>query len=90
LDRPLINGRPTSFFTINGIKVRIPHVPSIIYYNGRIIKKKLEHEKIIGRIRGLNFTRVVKGINHYQFVDDTLLLGEALTITTRISKASAR
>jgi hypothetical protein len=38
--------------------------------------KKLDFERISGNITGVQITRGVKNINHSQFADDTLLLGE--------------
>jgi len=37
-------------------------------------------------VHGINFARGVKGINHSQFVDDTLFLGDAKNIIAKIFK----
>jgi len=44
------------------------------------LSRKLEHEREIGNLPGLQISRGVNNLNHSQFVDDTLLLGGASTI----------
>jgi hypothetical protein len=39
------------------------------------LSRKLEFEREFGWIQGISFMRGVKGINHSQFVDDTLFMG---------------
>jgi hypothetical protein len=44
---------------------------------------KLEHERIVKNIQGLQIVHGVKNLNHSQFADDTLLLGGASVIIAR-------
>jgi hypothetical protein len=50
-------------------------------------RKKLEFERSSSQVHGISFMRGVKGINHSQFVDDTLFLGGASIIITKRFKA---
>jgi hypothetical protein len=47
------------------------------------LSRKLDHERRMGRIMGLHLARGVKGINHSQFVDDTLVLEVESTIIAK-------
>jgi hypothetical protein len=47
------------------------------------LSRKLEHERIVGNILGLQITRRAKNLNHSQFAEDTLLLGGASMIIAR-------
>jgi len=44
------------------------------------LNRRLEWERSSGSIPWLHIARGVKRINHYQFVDDTLLMGGASKI----------
>jgi hypothetical protein len=44
------------------------------------LSRKLEHERVIGNLSGINIVRGVKIINHSQFTDDTILIGGACII----------
>jgi hypothetical protein len=41
------------------------------------LSRKLEHERLVGNLPGLQIARGVKNLNHSQFADDTLLMGGA-------------
>jgi hypothetical protein len=65
--------------------VKVVHFP--LLYTSQTLKCRVEHERATGRIQGISFMRGVKGINHFQFVDDTLFLGVATTIIAKRFKA---
>jgi hypothetical protein len=50
------------------------------------LNMKLEVERRMGRIHGLQIARGVKELNYSQFVDDSLILGTSSSIIARIFK----
>lgn len=75
---PLLNGRPTNFFKASrGLRQGCPLSPFLYILLADCLSWKLEEERRTRKLPGLLIARGVKEINHYQFADDTLLLGAA-------------
>jgi hypothetical protein len=78
---PLVNGRPSSLFSINmGLRQGFPLSPLLYIIMAYSLSRKLENERTTRNILVLRIVRVVKSINHLQFMNDTILLGGASTI----------
>jgi hypothetical protein len=78
---PLVNGRPINFFdSSHGLRQGFPLSPLLYIIMENSLNRKLEYERTIRNLPGLQIVWGSKGINHSQFVDDTLLMGGASTI----------
>jgi hypothetical protein len=47
------------------------------------VSRKPKFERVPVRLHGISFARGVKGINHSQFANDTLLIGGASTVMAK-------
>jgi hypothetical protein len=62
---PLVNGRPTNFFQISrGLCQGCPLSPLLFIIMAEALNRKLEHEREIGNLPGLQIARGVKNMNH--------------------------
>jgi len=85
---PLINGRPgPSFQSLRGLRQVCPLSPYLFILMAESFSCALDHKRQVGLITGIKFEDDIKNINHSQFADDTLLLGEMTTIITRRFKS---
>jgi hypothetical protein len=75
-----MKGLPTFFKSKRGLRQGCPLSPLLYIIMVEALNKELEHERVSGKLQGISFARGVKGINHSQFVDETLLLGGASSI----------
>ena len=84
---PTINGRPCTFFqSSRGLRQGCPLSPLLYILMVESLSKKLEHERRMGRLPGIEFTWGIKEINHSQFADDTLILITSSSIIEEIFK----
>jgi hypothetical protein len=73
-----------NFSNLAGISdMGCPLSPSLYILMADSLSHKLEEERRLGHLPGIQITPGVKEINHSQFADDTLLLGAASPIITR-------
>ena len=84
---PLVNGRPTKFFQASrGIRQGCPLSPYLYILVVDSMSRKLQQWQNIEELRGLKIARGVRSANHAQFVDDTILLWGASTVTSESFK----
>eukprot|EP00253_Pinus_taeda_P031968 PITA_31968 len=82
---PLVNGRPTEFFSASrGLRQGCPLSPFLYILMADSLSKKLSQEQQRGTIPGIRIVQDIPSVNHALFVDDALLLGGA---SLRMAKA---
>jgi hypothetical protein len=85
---PLINGHPAKFFQASrGLRQGCPLSPVLYVIQASVLSFQL-HICLQNRsLLGIRVVPKVKDVNHAQFADDTLLLGDANLKTTRKFKS---
>jgi hypothetical protein len=84
---PLVNGRPIDFFQASrGLRQGCPLSPLLYAIQASVLSFQLSKSMQQCTLIGLSISPRVARINHAQFVDDTLLLGQANLSTTRALK----
>lgn len=85
---PLVNGRPSpSFQSSRGLRQGFPLSHYLFIMMVESFNCALDHKRQTGLIIGIKYEDGIKNINHSQFADDTLLIGEASVIIARRFKA---
>eukprot|EP00253_Pinus_taeda_P005327 PITA_05327 len=75
---PLVNGRPTEFFSASrGLRQGCPLSPFLFILMADSLSKKLSQEQQRGSIPGIRIVQDIPSVNHALFADDALLLGGA-------------
>lgn len=75
---PLVNGIPgPPFQSSTGLRQGCPLSPYLFILMAESFSKALDYKRRTGLITGIKFENRVKNINHFQFADDTLLIGGA-------------
>ncbi|GLJ39562.1 hypothetical protein SUGI_0808320 [Cryptomeria japonica] len=74
----LVNGVPTDFFNASkGLCQGDPLSPFLFLMLAEVLSRSVQDRVSKGDIKGLQVSGGISNITHLQFVDDTLLLGEA-------------
>eukprot|EP00253_Pinus_taeda_P015595 PITA_15595 len=82
---PLVNGRPTEFFSATrGLRQGCPLSPFLYILLADSLSRKLSQEQHRGFIPGIRIVQEVPSVNHALFADDAILLGGA---SLRMAKA---
>eukprot|EP00253_Pinus_taeda_P024453 PITA_24453 len=82
---PLVNGRPTEFFSASrGLRQGCPLSPFLYILLADSLSRKLSQEQHRGFIPGIRIVQETPSVNHALFADDALLLGGA---SLRMAKA---
>eukprot|EP00253_Pinus_taeda_P009325 PITA_09325 len=82
---PMVNGRPTEFFSATrGLRQGCPLSPFLYILMADSLSRKLTQEQQSGTIPGIRIVQGVSPMNHALFADDSLLLGGA---SMRIAKS---
>eukprot|EP00253_Pinus_taeda_P002669 PITA_02669 len=75
---PLVNGRPTEFFSATrGLRQGCPLSPFLYILMVDSLSRKLSQEQQRGSIPGIRIVQDTPSVNHALFADDALLLGGA-------------
>lgn len=94
MDSPLVNGRGVGFFhATRGLcqewlgfscheraLTRVHSLLLLLHHNENSPSHMLEHKRRSENLPEIRFSKGIKSINHFQFADDTLMLGGASTI----------
>jgi hypothetical protein len=81
---PLINGRPAKFFQASrGLRQGFPLSPVLYVIQASVLSFQLQSCLQNRVLPGIRVVPNVKDVSHAQFIDDTLLLGDANLKTTR-------
>jgi hypothetical protein len=81
---PLINGHPTKFFQASrGLRQGFPLSPVLYVIQGSVLSFQLQSCLQNKVLPGIRVVPNVKDVSHAQFIDDTLLLGDAKLKTAR-------
>lgn len=85
---PLINGRPTYFFqSSKGLRQGCPLSLLLFIMMANTLSRKLESERVIGNLPGIQMVGGIKRVNHSHFADNTLLIsGASLIVASRFNK----
>jgi hypothetical protein len=84
---PLVNGRPTEFFQASrGLRQGCPLSPLLYAIQAFVLSFQLNKSLQQRTLIGLSIAPRVERINHAQFANDTLLLGQANLPTARAFK----
>ena len=85
---PLINGKPSEFFkSSRGLRQGRPLSPFLYIIMEDSLSQYLEKKRRERSLIGLHISQGVKSINHFLFIDDTLLMeGESCILTIRFKK----
>jgi ribonuclease HI/exonuclease III len=84
---PLVNGRPAEFFQASrGLRQGCPLSPLLYAIQASVLSFQLNKRLQQRTLIGLSIAPRVERINHAQFADDTLLLGQANLPTARAFK----
>jgi ribonuclease HI len=82
---PMVNGRPTDFFSATrGLRQGCPLSPFLYILMADSLSRKLTQEQLCGTIPGIRIVQGAPPVNHALFADDSLLLGGA---SLRMAKA---
>eukprot|EP00253_Pinus_taeda_P018086 PITA_18086 len=82
---PMVNGRPTEFFSASrGLRQGCPLSPFLYILMADSLSRKLTQEQHRGSIPGIRIVQGAPPVNHALFADDSLLLGGA---SLRMAKA---
>jgi exonuclease III len=85
---PLINGRPANFFQASrGLRQGCPLSPVLYVIQASVLSFQLQRCLQNRSLSGIRVVPKVKDVNHAQFADDTLLLGDANLKTARNFKS---
>eukprot|EP01018_Ginkgo_biloba_P038795 Gb_10431 [translate_table: standard] len=75
----LINGESTNFFpSSQGIRQGCPLCPSLFILIAEGLSRLVNFKVRGGVVKGIKITSNINNVNHSQFADDTLMMGEAL------------
>eukprot|EP00253_Pinus_taeda_P035640 PITA_35640 len=81
---PLINGRPCNAFkSSRGLRQGCPLSPFLYIIMAETLSLHLDNKRRLKEITRVEIVRGTKGINHFLFVDDTLLIGGASSLMAR-------
>ena len=82
---PMVNGRPTDFFSASrGLRQGCPLSPFLYILMADSLSRKLTQEQLRGTIPGIRIVQGAPPVNHALFADDSILLGGA---SLRMAKA---
>eukprot|EP00253_Pinus_taeda_P017122 PITA_17122 len=85
---PMVNGRPTKFFSATrGLRQGCPLSPFLYILMADSLSRKLTQEQQSGTIPGIRIVQGVSPVNHALFADDSPLLGGAFMRIAKSFKA---
>jgi hypothetical protein len=76
-----VNRRPTPFFLIKrGLRQGFPFSPLIYIIMEKSFRKMIDNERVARNLHGILIVKGTEKINHSWSIDETFLMGGALSI----------